>query len=135
MGREEPREMAGGEAGQSTPIETHVPHNQDTEKEGDHAAAHVQAGVGYLAVTTTRIASEPLPSSSILVTMFLFDDPRGLERGGVAYRKSRLFSKFLPTWDEVSEFLSLNDGLRKEFGYRLIGLVHTLTAVHCHLWV
>lgn len=60
-------------------------------------------------------------------------DPLGLERAGVGYRKFPTVSKLPPTRDEVSEFLGLVDGLRKEFGNDASEPVpHALIAVHCH---
>lgn len=64
-------------------------------------------------------------------------DPRGLERGDVAYHKFPTVSKLPPTRDEVGEFLRLVDGLREEFGVRsdVAGgelKLHPLIAVHCH---
>ena len=61
-------------------------------------------------------------------------DPRGLERGGIVYRKFPTVSKLPPTRDEVREFLGLVDGLREEFGVSPDAELgsHPLIAVHCH---
>lgn len=55
-------------------------------------------------------------------------DPKGLEIGGIAYRKFPTVSKQPPTRDEVQAFIELIEELRSEKQYhdrRLIG-------VHCH---
>jgi protein-tyrosine phosphatase len=62
-------------------------------------------------------------------------DYRGLEAGGIAYRKFPTVSKFPPTEEEVKLFIKVVDGLRAEL---LSGSTagnaqdHRLIAVHCH---
>ena len=62
-------------------------------------------------------------------------DYRGLEGGGIAYRKFPTVSKFPPTEEEVKIFIEVVDALRSELLPELTakdGEVHCLIAVHCH---
>jgi pimeloyl-ACP methyl ester carboxylesterase len=62
-------------------------------------------------------------------------DPRGLENGGIEYRKFPTVSKLPPTVDEVKHFIDIIDGLRAEL---ILGRDSTndsprpVIAVHCH---
>lgn len=62
-------------------------------------------------------------------------DPRGLEAGGIAYRKFPTVSKLPPTLDEVKNFIDLVDEVRVEFHIddkAVAAHGHPLIAVHCH---
>lgn len=64
-------------------------------------------------------------------------DPRGLENGGIAYRKFPTVSKQPPTLDEVKHFIDIIDGLREEFpqigaNNSLTGVKNLYIAIHCH---
>jgi protein-tyrosine phosphatase len=63
-------------------------------------------------------------------------DYRGLESGGIAYRKFPTVSKFPPTEEEVKLFIEVVDTLRAELlptdSTESDGKVHRLIAVHCH---
>ncbi|KAF2197407.1 hypothetical protein GQ43DRAFT_435176 [Delitschia confertaspora ATCC 74209] len=57
-------------------------------------------------------------------------DSKGLEDGGIAYRKFPTVSKLPPTAEEIKEFIALIDGLREEFSLKTEN--SPLIAIHCH---
>ena len=57
-------------------------------------------------------------------------DPKGLEAGGIAYRKFPIVSKLPPSAEEVSAFIALIDKTRTEFD--LTARDAPLIGVHCH---
>jgi pimeloyl-ACP methyl ester carboxylesterase/protein-tyrosine phosphatase len=62
-------------------------------------------------------------------------DPRGLENGGIEYRKFPTVSKLPPTIDEVKHFIDIIDGLRTELHLdrdTVDSSPRAVVAVHCH---
>jgi pimeloyl-ACP methyl ester carboxylesterase/protein-tyrosine phosphatase len=94
-----------------------------TEVEGVSTPNTGKDGLGAIAVVVDISHESPVY------------DPRGLENGGIEYRKFPTVSKLPPTVDEVKHFIDLIDGLRAELLPDIDSNTtspHPVIAVHCH---
>jgi len=85
-----------------------------------------------------RFSSSVLPDGVAIVVDISHEspvyDPKGLEEGGVEYHKFPTVSKLPPTPDEVEQFISLIDQLRRSEKVQPKDgeAVHPVIGVHCH---
>jgi pimeloyl-ACP methyl ester carboxylesterase len=94
-----------------------------TEMEGISSSNVGKDGLGAIAVVVDISHESPVY------------DPKGLEDGGIEYRKFPTVSKLPPTIDEVKNFIDLIDGLHTELlpnDNSIATSPHPVIAVHCH---